>query len=103
MRIFAIFVLLGVVACARPAPPVLAVPPAGERAGCVDAPVTDCMLSLAGAMSFDAAAVGRELQLRRELDVNGKPARRTIGVTATFPGHVEPIDLVLQLAPRVTD
>jgi hypothetical protein len=91
------------VACAKPQPSALTVPPPDQRAGCIDTSVTDCMLSLAGAMSFDADAVGRELQLRRELDVNGRPARRTIGVTATFPGHVEPVDLVLRLAPEVTD
>src|SRR5581483_8325873 len=65
-----------VAACAAPPPPVPAVPPPSQRPGCVGTAVADCILSLAAATRFDADRAAAQLMLRRELDVNGKPAHR---------------------------
>jgi hypothetical protein len=84
-------------------PPAPGVPPPGQRLGCVGTRLTDCMLSLAGATWFDPDRAAANLALRRELDVNGKPARRVIPLSVYFPGSQVPLILHLDLAPDVSD
>ncbi len=90
-------VTLALAGCAGPSDRRAVLPP-GERAGCVGTDLTACVTSLAAAMWFDPAAVAVELARRNELDVNGKPATRTVLIGASFPGRIETIPIALHLA-----
>lgn len=90
-------------ACAAPPPPVPAVPPPSQRPGCVGTAVADCILSLAAATRFDADRAAAQLALRRERDVNGKPAHRLIALPVVFPGSQVALILHLELAPDIAD
>jgi hypothetical protein len=73
-------------------------PPEEAHVGCMHTDLRPCIITLGSALWFDVAKVAHEISLRNELDVNGKTARRTIGIIAGVPKRPERITIVLTLA-----
>jgi hypothetical protein len=66
-------------------------------AGCLGAPVAACIAMLRGSMTMEEGLLAASLERRRHVDVNGRPFGGVVMVLGRLPGHVEPVNLVLNL------
>jgi hypothetical protein len=87
-------------AAPSPAP---APPPAPPPPGCLGARIEACLQSLQASMSVNPAALADALARRSRIDVNGRRiGGGLVSVTATLPGRLEPMVVVLRLGPNDT-
>src|SRR4051812_6933320 len=94
---------LGAAAAHAQTPAAPAPPPAPPPPGCLGARIEACPQSLQASMSVTPAALADALARRSRIDVNGRRiGGGLVSVTATLPGRLEPMVVVLRLGPNDT-
>jgi hypothetical protein len=90
--------LIGLIACVRPAPGIAAGPADGP--GCVGIMAEECVRWLKATMVLNENLVGQSMARRRQTDVNGKPlGSGLVTVYGRLPERMDQFVILLHLRP----
>lgn len=79
------------------------VPNLAEGPGCLGVPAERCVAWLRATMNLDEGFIAAAMARRHRVDVNGKPlGGDLVTLSGKLPGHLEPMLIVLRLAPGDT-